>query len=106
MSVAVVLFCVLIAFWIREIIADHKNFWDEFKGLGFVEFFIVAITVVVVAVPEGLPLAVTVSLAYSMQKMVCVTLCVTLCVKSLCLALMNARYHFHVFLCLNLTNCP
>lgn len=31
--------------------------------------FIVAVTIVVVAVPEGLPLAVTVSLAYSMRKM-------------------------------------
>jgi magnesium-transporting ATPase (P-type) len=33
------------------------------------QFFIVAVTLVVVAVPEGLPLAVTISLAYSMQKM-------------------------------------
>jgi len=31
--------------------------------------FIIAITVVVVAVPEGLPLAVTISLAYSVSKM-------------------------------------
>eukprot|EP00027_Filamoeba_sp_ATCC50430_P004623 CAMPEP_0168558174 /NCGR_PEP_ID=MMETSP0413-20121227/9825_1 /TAXON_ID=136452 /ORGANISM="Filamoeba nolandi, Strain NC-AS-23-1" /LENGTH=976 /DNA_ID=CAMNT_0008589269 /DNA_START=36 /DNA_END=2966 /DNA_ORIENTATION=- len=34
-----------------------------------VEFLITAITIVVVAVPEGLPLAVTISLAYSMFKM-------------------------------------
>jgi P-type Ca2+ transporter type 2C len=34
----------------------------------FVDFFIVAITIVVVAVPEGLPMAVNVSLAYSMKK--------------------------------------
>lgn len=32
-------------------------------------FVITAITIVVVAVPEGLPLAVTISLAYSMMKM-------------------------------------
>lgn len=31
--------------------------------------FIIAVTVVVVAVPEGLPLAVTISLAYSVGKM-------------------------------------
>ena len=31
--------------------------------------FIIAVTVVVVAVPEGLPLAVTISLAYSVNKM-------------------------------------
>eukprot|EP01113_Clastostelium_recurvatum_P039552 TRINITY_DN604_c0_g2_i2.p1 TRINITY_DN604_c0_g2~~TRINITY_DN604_c0_g2_i2.p1 ORF type:complete len:1017 (-),score=417.27 TRINITY_DN604_c0_g2_i2:124-3174(-) len=34
-----------------------------------VKFFITAVTIVVVAVPEGLPLAVTISLAYSMMKM-------------------------------------
>jgi len=45
-------------------------------GLDFVEeaealldFFITAVTIIVVAVPEGLPLAVTVSLAYSMKQM-------------------------------------
>ena len=34
----------------------------------FVRFFIVAVTIVVVAVPEGLPMAVNLSLAYSMRK--------------------------------------
>ena len=34
-----------------------------------VHYFIIAITVVVVAMPEGLPLAVTISLAYSVMKM-------------------------------------
>jgi P-type E1-E2 ATPase len=34
-----------------------------------VKYFIIAITVVVVAMPEGLPLAVTISLAYSVMKM-------------------------------------
>ncbi len=33
------------------------------------QFFLYAVTIVVVAVPEGLPLAVTISLAYSMKKM-------------------------------------
>lgn len=33
----------------------------------FVKFFIIGITVLVVAVPEGLPLAVTISLAYSVK---------------------------------------
>ncbi|KAL3642811.1 Calcium-transporting ATPase 8, plasma membrane-type [Castilleja foliolosa] len=36
---------------------------------GFIQIFTVAVTIVVVAVPEGLPLAVTLTLAYSMRKM-------------------------------------
>lgn len=35
----------------------------------FLDFLIVAVTIVVVAIPEGLPLAVTISLAYSMKQM-------------------------------------
>lgn len=33
----------------------------------WVDYLILAITIIVVAVPEGLPLAVTISLAYSMK---------------------------------------
>jgi len=33
----------------------------------FVKFFIIGVTVLVVAVPEGLPLAVTISLAFSVK---------------------------------------
>eukprot|EP00494_Astrolonche_serrata_P001850 UN01856 len=36
---------------------------------GVVKIFTVAVTIVVVAVPEGLPLAVTLTLAFSMRKM-------------------------------------
>ncbi|CAA2987917.1 calcium-transporting ATPase 10, plasma membrane-type [Olea europaea subsp. europaea] len=36
---------------------------------GFIKIFTIAVTIVVVAVPEGLPLAVTLTLAYSMRKM-------------------------------------
>ncbi|CAL5996411.1 Calcium-transporting_ATPase [Hexamita inflata] len=36
----------------------------------WVNYFILAITIIVVAVPEGLPLAVTISLAYSMKQMI------------------------------------
>jgi Ca2+-transporting ATPase len=41
---------------------------DKFSE-GPLQFFIFAVTILVVAVPEGLPLAVTISLAYSMKKM-------------------------------------
>lgn len=34
-----------------------------------IEYFIIAVSIVVVAVPEGLPLAVTIALAYSVNKM-------------------------------------
>lgn len=37
--------------------------------LEVLDFFMFAVTIIVVAVPEGLPLAVTISLAYSMMKM-------------------------------------
>jgi P-type E1-E2 ATPase len=40
------------------------------KTLGkLVDYLIISITIIVVAVPEGLPLAVTISLAFSVMKM-------------------------------------
>ncbi|KAH6673701.1 calcium-translocating P-type ATPase [Halenospora varia] len=39
------------------------------KGQSFLQIFIVAVTVVVVAVPEGLPLAVTLALAFATTRM-------------------------------------
>uniref|UniRef100_A0A8C1TIT4 Calcium-transporting ATPase n=1 Tax=Cyprinus carpio TaxID=7962 RepID=A0A8C1TIT4_CYPCA len=47
--------------WIKECTPIYIQF--------FVKFFIIGVTVLVVAVPEGLPLAVTISLAYSVKKM-------------------------------------
>lgn len=41
--------------------------WDTLNEL--IEYFIIAVSIVVVAVPEGLPLAVTIALAYSVGKM-------------------------------------
>jgi Ca2+ transporting ATPase len=41
--------------------------WDTMHEL--IEYFIIAVSIVVVAVPEGLPLAVTIALAYSVGKM-------------------------------------
>ena len=36
---------------------------------GIINAFILGVTIVVVAIPEGLPLAVTIALAYSTKKM-------------------------------------
>jgi len=47
-----------------------ENKWDNSKHWGLMlNYLIIGITVVVVAIPEGLPLAVTLSLAYSVRKM-------------------------------------
>ena len=43
---------------------DNKHHWGE-----ILDFFIIGVTVIVVAIPEGLPLSVTLSLAYSVKKM-------------------------------------
>ena len=38
-------------------------------GIALLRYFMVAVTIIVVAVPEGLPMSVTLSLAYSMRRM-------------------------------------
>ncbi|XP_051117821.1 calcium-transporting ATPase 2, plasma membrane-type-like [Andrographis paniculata] len=43
--------------------------WSGDDALELLEYFAIAVTIVVVAVPEGLPLAVTLSLAFAMKKM-------------------------------------
>lgn len=68
-------------FWIQGLpwIKDCTPIYIQF----FVKFFIIGVTVLVVAVPEGLPLAVTISLAYSVK--VCgscfATLMTNLCIQ-------------------------
>ncbi|TKW11047.1 hypothetical protein SEVIR_6G208500v4 [Setaria viridis] len=67
---AVVTFAVLTQalFWRK--VSDGSYFsWTGDDALELLEFFAIAVTIVVVAVPEGLPLAVTLSLAFAMKKM-------------------------------------
>jgi Ca2+ transporting ATPase len=61
----------LLVLVIRFIIdrASQDNWNDGSKWVQLIEYFIVAVTVVVVAIPEGLPLAVTLSLAFSVKQM-------------------------------------
>jgi len=58
--ILVIRFCVTM-FGIRHLPWDPKYIGQ------FVKFFIIGVTVLVVAVPEGLPLAVTLALAYSVR---------------------------------------
>ena len=46
---------------------DSKNAGDIIKDI--LSYFLISITILVVAIPEGLPLAVTLSLAFSVNKM-------------------------------------
>lgn len=63
-AVAILLFIVLTIQWF-VLLGEGL----EPEGLLFLEYLILAIVIIVVAVPEGLPLAVTISLAYSMNSM-------------------------------------
>jgi len=68
MGVAVLLFVVLLIRFIVEQATDGVPFqWENLRIL--LHYALQAVSIVVVAVPEGLPLAVTLSLAYSMKSM-------------------------------------
>jgi len=61
----------LVVLIIRFLIDMGRNstWGDGEEYLQLINFFIISVTVVVVAIPEGLPLAVTLSLAFSVKKM-------------------------------------
>jgi Ca2+-transporting ATPase len=59
-----VAFIVFVVLFIRDATSGSGTWWNQ-----LIAAFIVGVTIIVVAVPEGLPLAVTLSLAYSMKKM-------------------------------------
>lgn len=65
--VALFTFIVLVIYVVID--AVNRNTWDGENWHGLITSFIIAVTIIVVAVPEGLPLAVTLSLAYSVGKM-------------------------------------
>ncbi|XP_020252745.1 calcium-transporting ATPase 1, plasma membrane-type-like [Asparagus officinalis] len=67
---AVVTFAVLTQSLIKRKFQQGLVFrWSGDDALELLEYFAIAVTIVVVAVPEGLPLAVTLSLAFAMKKM-------------------------------------
>lgn len=59
-------FILITRFSIHTFVID-KHPWKISYLQKFVKFFIIGVTVLVVAVPEGLPLAVTLALAYSVR---------------------------------------
>ncbi|XP_051787391.1 plasma membrane calcium-transporting ATPase 1a isoform X1 [Erpetoichthys calabaricus] len=65
--IILVLYFVIDTFWVQQLpwLKECTPIYIQY----FVKFFIIGVTVLVVAVPEGLPLAVTISLAYSVKKM-------------------------------------
>ncbi|KAK6716810.1 hypothetical protein SNK05_000012 [Fusarium graminearum] len=64
---ALLLFIVLFIKFLAQL-PSNKDSPDK-KGAQFLELFVVSVTVVVVAVPEGLPLAVTLALAFATTRM-------------------------------------
>ncbi|CAM0902920.1 unnamed protein product [Alopecurus aequalis] len=77
LSIAVVVLIVLVARYFTGHTYNPDGSPQYVKGKmgvgetirGIVKIFTIAVTIVVVAVPEGLPLAVTLTLAFSMRKM-------------------------------------
>ncbi|XP_053461525.1 plasma membrane calcium-transporting ATPase 4 isoform X2 [Nycticebus coucang] len=68
----ITVFILIIYFVIDTFVIQGRTWLSECTPIYIqylVKFFIIGVTVLVVAVPEGLPLAVTISLAYSVKKM-------------------------------------
>lgn len=72
LTAAVMTFTVMMLYFIYDCFMTG-NFMRAFMRMDtihtIVDNFIVAVTIIVVAIPEGLPLAVTIALAYSVGKM-------------------------------------
>ncbi|ETW07818.1 calcium-translocating P-type ATPase, PMCA-type, variant [Aphanomyces invadans] len=69
LAMAVIVFVAMsIRFSVKTFAIDKKE-WTKSFAEEYLNFLIVAITVLVVAIPEGLPLAVTIALAFSVKKM-------------------------------------
>jgi Ca2+-transporting ATPase len=66
-SAAILLFFVLLIRLLAQLPGDDRS--SSEKASAFTDILIVAITIVVVAVPEGLPLAVTLALAFATTRM-------------------------------------
>lgn len=68
-AAAAITFLALLIHMIINIADGDQEFWSMTTVEDLANYMLLAVTIIVVAVPEGLPLAVTLSLAYSVNKM-------------------------------------
>ncbi|MBX9580268.1 MAG: HAD-IC family P-type ATPase, partial [Gemmataceae bacterium] len=70
-AVGAVLFAVVVGGGVAAgLVGTDPGTWlPRDAGRAFLQYFMIAVTIIVVAVPEGLAMSVTLSLAYSMRKM-------------------------------------
>ncbi|XP_027363830.1 calcium-transporting ATPase 4, plasma membrane-type-like isoform X2 [Abrus precatorius] len=70
LTFAVLTFVVLaIRFVVEKAVNGEFGSWSSDDALKLLDYFAIAVTIIVVAIPEGLPLAVTLSLAFAMKKL-------------------------------------
>lgn len=69
MKAAVVTFASMTLHLLFDAVFNDYPLFTSHALKEILNFFIVSVTIIVVAVPEGLPLAVTIALAYSVGKM-------------------------------------
>lgn len=68
-AAGLLLFIVLFIKFLAQLPKMPASVTPAQKGQNFIEIFIVVVTIIVVAVPEGLPLAVTLALAFATTRM-------------------------------------
>ncbi|KAK6232162.1 hypothetical protein SCA6_002235 [Theobroma cacao] len=70
LTFAVLTFVVLtVRFLVEKALQNEFTNWSSTDALTLLNYFAIAVTIIVVAVPEGLPLAVTLSLAFAMKQL-------------------------------------
>ncbi|KAK9987373.1 hypothetical protein SO802_032324 [Lithocarpus litseifolius] len=70
LTFAVLTFLILLGrYLVEKALNNEFTVWSSSDALTILNYFATAVTIIVVAVPEGLPLAVTLSLAFAMKKL-------------------------------------
>ncbi|KAM3691085.1 hypothetical protein ACJW31_09G168400 [Castanea mollissima] len=70
LTFAVLTFLILLGrYLVEKALSNEFADWSSSDALTILNYFATAVTIIVVAVPEGLPLAVTLSLAFAMKKL-------------------------------------